>query len=297
MEKKERKTTRRMNREGYIRQRKSDGRYEYRVMYGYTEDGKRNVISFYGKTIGEVRKKKKEYDDKLESGLDTSKNYTFGEFADIWFERHQVNIEPTTVEHYKYTLRTLKEHFGRHKLSAITTMEVEDFLIALRNKGYSDSTVSACRGMLTQIYKRAMAYKYVDFNPSLMAQKMKATKPKEKKPSFTTFEVSRLLNELPETKMGWTIRLMIFTGMRPQEMMGLEPRHIMPNGEYIVVEQAVKRRKGTTEIGGTKNASSMRIIPVPQIVREAAMELRKTKTKYIWEAGRKDKQCSPSYIK
>lgn len=55
----------------------------------------------------------------------------------------------------------------------------------------------------------------------------------------------------------------------------------MPNGECIVVEQAVKRYKGATEIGETKNVSSTRIIPVPRVAKEAALELRKTKTKYI----------------
>ena len=54
--------------------------------------------------------------------------------------------------------------------------------------------------------------------------------------------------------------------------------------------------KGTAEIGDTKNASSFRVIPVPETVRPAAMELRKTDKKFIWEAGRKGKPCNPSYF-
>ena len=96
--------------------------------------------------------------------------------------------------------------------------------------------------------------------------------------------------------MGWTIRLMIATGLRPQEVMGLEPRHITEDGAYVMVEQAMKRIKGTAEIGSTKNASSYRIVPVPEVIRPAAIALRNTDKTFIWEAGRRGKPCNPSYF-
>ena len=96
---------------------------------------------------------------------------------------------------------------------------------------------------------------------------MKSKAPQQKKESFTASECSRLIAELPQDRMGWTIRLMIATGLRPQEVMGLEPRHITEDGAYVMVEQAMKRIKGTAEIGSTKNASSYRVVPVPEVVR------------------------------
>ena len=136
----------------------------------------------------------------------------------------------------------------------------------------------------------------VTYNPAMLAAKMKSRAPQKKKESFTARECTRLLADLPQDRMGWSIRLMIATGLRPQEMMGLEPRHISEDGAYILVEQAMKRVKGRAEIGDPKNASSIRVIPVPETVRPAAMALRKTNKKFIWEAGRKDKPCNPSYF-
>ena len=60
MEKQKRKP-RRHNHEGTRIQKRDDGRYMTRVMYGYTDDGKPNYQYFYGKTIPEVQKAKKEY--------------------------------------------------------------------------------------------------------------------------------------------------------------------------------------------------------------------------------------------
>ena len=39
------------------------------------------------------------------------------------------------------------------------------------------------------------------------------------------------------------LRLMIAIDMRPEEMMGLEPRYITEEGAYILVEKAMKRIK------------------------------------------------------
>ena len=142
-------------------------------------------------------------------GVAMKAKYTFAEFADVWFERHLEQLEDATIEYYTYILRTIKEHIGRRPLAEITTPEIEDFLNKLRDKKYSDSYVRSCRGMLTQIYNRALAYQLVAYNPASLAAKMKSQAPQKKKESFTASECSRLIADLPQDRMGWTIRLMI----------------------------------------------------------------------------------------
>ena len=36
--------------------------------------------------------------------MDTSAQYTFTDWSNLWFEHHKINITPTTQENYKYTL-------------------------------------------------------------------------------------------------------------------------------------------------------------------------------------------------
>jgi integrase len=280
--------------DGMIRKRKGESRWECRIMDGYTKDGQRKIVTFYGKTEAEVKKKRNEYNADKEAGLDKKQKYTLGEFADIWYERHKKNISVTTQEHYKYILRTIKAHLGNRNLNDIEAFEVEDFLDTLEKEGKSDSYISGCRGMLTQIYKRAEAYRLVNWNPSQCAEKRKARGQVKPKDSFDMYEIQRMMEELPDTLIGWTIRIMLGTGMRPQEAIALEPRHIAVDGSWIKVEQAVVRDTGSARIGPPKTMKSRRVIPIPDFLRPCAMKMRDTDENYIWKSTKTPYPVNPS---
>ena len=57
------------------------------------------------------------------------------------------------------------------------------------------------------------------------------------------------------------------------------------------------RIKGTVDIGTPKSNDSYRTIPVPEFVRYCARNLRDTDKKFIWEVGKPDMPCTPSYFR
>ena len=286
--------SRRPNGEGTISQRK-DGRWVCTLMIGYTAAGKRKFKSFYGKTQAEAKKKRNEFLRLMEAGMLVEKEYVFDEWADMWFDNHKDNISPTTQESYSYTLKILKDYFGRRKLKDIKAYDIEQLLKKLRRDGRSDSCLTQCRGMLYQIFNKAEANDLVLKNPVRFADKMRKG-PKKRKESFTADEVKVLMEQLPQNKIGWSIRLMLATGMRTQELLALEPRHIKEDGSRIVIEQALKRVKGSVDIGPPKSQDSFRTIPVPVSVRHCARFLAATDTMFIWEGKYKDKPCNPTHF-
>lgn len=168
------------------------------------------------------------------------------------------------------TLRILNNGFNRRKLKDIKAYDIEQFLKKLRRDGRSDSCLAQCRGMLIQIFNKAEANDLVAKNPVRFAEKMRKGPPKRKE-AFTAEEVQLLMDKkLPEDKTGWSIRLMLATGMRTQELLALEPRHISDDGAKITIEQAVVMEKGTAVIGTPKSFDSYRVIPVPVSVRYCA---------------------------
>lgn len=287
---------RRSNGDGSLRKR-SDGRWEARIQDGWQENGRPRMVSFYGKTQKEVRQKLQEFMADKAAGLNTERKYTFGEFADIWYDHHRANITPTTQESYKYTLKILKDHFGERGLDQVKPFDVEVFLRKLQEEGRSKSALAQCRGMLFQIFHKAEANDFVRKNPVRFADKMRSREPEKRKEAFTAKEVKLLMEELPRDRMGHTIRLMLGTGMRSQEVLALEPKHIAEDGSVIKICQATNMVRGTVVVGLPKSRDSFREIPVPPSLRRSAMYLRDTPNKYVWEVGKKDSPCNPSYFR
>lgn len=284
---------RRANGEGTLRER-PDGRWEITIMVGYRDNGKRKYKSFYGKTQKEVRAKAKEYQLKKEAGLAVDVQYLFPEWAELWYENHKDNIAPTTQENYLYTLRILNEAFARRNITDIKPYDIEIFLKKLRRDGRSDSCLTQCRGMMYQIMNKAEANDLIRKNPVRFAEKMRRTGPIRRKESFTAEEVRLLMEHLPDDRIGWSIRLLLGTGMRTQELLALEPEHIEPDGSCIHIRQAINMVKGTATVGTPKSRDSYRDVPVPENVREYAIKLRTTPCKYIWEGKNAGTPCNPS---
>ena len=284
---------RRSNGEGSLRYR-VDGRWELTIMDGFRDDGRRRYKTFYGKTQKEAKDKAREYARAKEDGLIPDVRYLFPEWADLWYEHHLDNIAPTTQESYKYTLRILKEGFSRRRICDIKPYDIELFLKKLRKEGRSDSCLAQCRGMMYQIMNKAEANDLIRKNPVRFAEKMRKKDPIKRKECFTADEVHAMMTMLPDDRMGWSIRLLLGTGMRSQELLALEPRHIEPDGSVIHIRQAINMLKGTAVVGTPKSRDSYRDVPVPESIRACAVKLRTTDCKYVWEMRKKDSPCNPS---
>ena len=287
---------RRSNGEGTLRQR-PNGLWELTLMDGFQSDGRRKYKSFYAKTQKEVKQKARAYQDAKAEGIEVDVVYYFDEWADLWFESHKDNIMPTTQENYQYTLRILKAAFPHKKIRDIKPFDIEMMLKKLRRDGRSTSCLTQCRGMMYQIMNKAEANDLIRKNPVRFAEKMRYREPVKRKDAFTAEEVSILMERLPENRIGLSIRLMLGTGMRTQELLALEPRHIDADGSHIRIEQAINMQKGTAVVGLPKSRDSYRTIPVPQSLRWCAVALRQTEKKFVWEERKKDNPCNPSHFR
>lgn len=287
---------RRANGEGTLRKR-ADGRWESSIMIGWKDDGRRLIKSFYGRTQEEVRRKVLEWKKTHPSTAISQKEYTFAEWADIWFEFHKENITPTTQEGYRYTLRGLKAYFGQKKLLEIKAHDIDVYIRMLRKTGKATSTMAQYKGMMFQIMHKAEANDLILKNPVRFAEKIRNREMKNPKDSFTAEEVQIMMRDLECNRIGNSIRLLLGTGIRTQELLALEPRHIAEDGSEISIEQAVKLVKGTVYIGPPKSTDSIRKIPIPQSLRWCAVELRSTPKKFIWEERTPNMPCNPTFFR
>ena len=290
-------TQRAKNNAGAIRQR-ANGTWECMIMISCDADGKRKYKSFYGKSTEEVEAKRDAYYEEQTHPSLCMQKYTTEQWLWKWYEHHRPELKPATQESYRYTVRLIcNSPLGRKDIRTILAYDVECCLRKLKQDGYSSSMIAKVRGLLHQAFRSAEANNLIPKNPVALIEKMRRDPPK-KKEAFTAEEVRLLIGKLPQTPIGWAIRILLGTGMRKQELLGLEPRHLAGDGSTITVEQAVTRIKGTAVISSPKFYDSYRTIPVPQILRTYVLLLRNSGgTTFLFESP-KNPGCpiNPSYF-
>lgn len=276
----------------------ASGNWRAQIMDGYRDDGKRNIISFTAKTKGEVLDKIRVYWNSKESAPKPEPNMiSFREWADVWYLDYKTQVQPSTYCNYQYTLNILKDYFDCKPLVEIKPMHVNRFHDHLLSAGLSQSYITKCRSMLIQVFDAAEANEIIPYNPARKSKAIRVVEPvtsldgeeESKKDAFTEDEQQFLHNSLPNNMDGHSIRLMLGTGMRTQELLALTPSDIAEDGSIITITKAIKTVNGSPTLGLPKSKRGKRIIPVPEDYRAAAIFLRTHSGKpYIWTSRRKN---------
>ena len=282
---------RRGNGEGSFRQRGNT--WEVSIMLGYKPTGARNIKTFYGATKAEARRKMQTYMDARDRGMDVDTDYTVAEWIEVYMELHSPNLKPVTIENYRYTAKLINKHLGEKSIKKIRPMDVEMLLLRLKEEGRSDSALSQVRGLLYSVMHKAVGNNLIVNNPVAYAPKLRKRPPTEKA-VFSEEDYKILMTELPNNLIGNSIRLLLFTGMRSQELLALTPEHIAPDGSEIYIRQAVSMERGHVTISTPKSYDSVRTIAVPSVVRESALLLRNTQNHFVWQSPVDDKPVNPS---
>ena len=264
--------------EGCLR-KLENGTWRAELMDGYTDEGKRKIIRFSGKTRKEVQEKLREYQRQSESNVHVDKSLTFGQFADMWYADYRSQVQPSTYSGYKYTLALLKKQFARKRICEILPIHINQFIDSVRKQGYSSSQLRKCRAMLIQIFTAADHNGLIMRNPALSAKKLRKQRqlgriePK-KKDAFTAEEVREMKASLPQDLIGHGIRGMLGTGLRVQELIALTAKDIAEDGSWVDVNKAIEMVDGKPHLDVTKSELSTRIIPVPPSYRPSFIFLR-----------------------
>lgn len=246
----------RSNGEGSIRKLKS-GNWQCEMMLGYTDEGKRNVIRFSGKTRSEVLQKMREYQDMANKQIQINRNLTLAEWADTWYADYKSQVQASTYSSYKYTLSLINTRLGSRKLREILPIHINRMLDSLVQDGYSLSQIRKCRAMLIQIFDAADNNNLVVQNPARKAKILRdkdnsLDRPRYEKDAFTSEELQNLQNSLEKNLVGASIRLMLNTGLRVQELLALSPDDVAEDGSTIRVSKAIKMVDGIPTLGPPK---------------------------------------------
>ena len=286
--------------------KRTDGRWNGVVWY-MDEQGHRKRKSFCGSSKSEVKAKITAYiaafnkqlaeSDEAKKKLTDSMGSWLRVFKFPSVERTTYDRCECTVEHQIFPL------LGEKVVGDITAADLKEVLNHWMGEGYAYTTVKKVYIVLNEYFRFLTQQEILQKNPMNSVPMIKksnfmAAQNKEDLPTqetvtvFTPEEIekfkaeafSRFSNGKPKYQQPAAYILMVNTGLRTGELLGLLNSDINLEGRYLEVRQNVKevcRREGIdyvpgreVKVGKTKTATSKRRVPLNGAAVEAVRELR-----------------------
>lgn len=231
--------------------KRADGRYQKFI----TINGKRRA--FYGNNMAEVNKKVLAYQEKQEQGR------LFKEVAEDWYDYIINEISPTTERGYLPAKNDAVEKFGKQSIKDITTIQINNYLLEFKVKGYAYKTVLTKLQIVRQICDYAILQGDIQINPAT-AVKIPKNLPR------TTREVPDQADIEKIKRSDCLIALIaLYTGCRKGEIFALSSKDINFETNEITINKSVYYKNNRAYIKQPKTKAGVRTIPLLEPLKTA----------------------------
>ena len=275
--------------DGTIRKR-SDGRWEARIIIGHKNDGTPMYKSAFSKTQKSALKELHHLIE-LYRDVDLTEDcrMTLGEWLDKWLDAYMIfTIRESTLDSYRAMVKNqVKPFIGSKQISSLTTADMQKFYNKIKKEGrvrehpihgktLADSMVRGVHMMLHEALDTAVKERLIAKNPT-----NGTTVPKCNYPEKQILGDNQLETFLEVIKgqeyWGDFFYVEVMTGLRRGEICGLKWQDIDFEENKLHVNRSVSvKRGGGLNIGETKTETGVRCIQLPPSVAELMKNRKQT---------------------
>lgn len=267
---------------GTIRKR-SDGRYEGRVIVGYDDNGDPQIKTATSKTRREVVEKMETIrEENLIPLKGLKKDMPFGQWIDFWYRYYvKPTVRETTQATYEGSIyKHIIPEFGKIPLNKITQADLQKFYAdelkggrRIRQEqhgaGLSNSVVRHLHALCKSALDVAVQEGFIRENPAIGC-KLPPKKAKEMQ-VLTTSEAQRLLIQAKHDGYYELFLLEFATGLRIGELIGLQWDDLNPKTGVLNINKQVTLANNKMIMSKPKTKQSVRKIVLPRPVVDALM--------------------------
>lgn len=261
---------RRGNHEGSIYQRSADGLWCGVALLGYDVRGRMIRKTVTAKSRAEATRKLARLRRQVDAGsVSTVKTLTLSELMTRWFEDVlSREVARSTYDNYHTVVKYhVLPSLGRRKVTEIKVADVDRLLAAKLGEGLSASTVHRVRALISQCLDQGVRWGEVPTNVARLSRPPKMVRPEGR--TLTREQAQQLLEALREHRHESLYLLMLSTGMRRGEALGLKWEDLNTDIGVVRVKRNLKREGGRIVTADTKTLKSRRAVNIPAPVMEA----------------------------
>ena len=304
------KQTRSANGSGTIRKR-ADGRWEGIYSAGYDQQtGKLIRKSIYGKNQKEVRQKLSKVTTEIDEGLYLEPaKMTLSDWMDLWYKEYTFDKKYSTLKGYKAQInKHIRPGIGKYNLSQLNPMILQRFFNHLsepneKGKVLSPKSIKNVYIILSGILEQAVENEMISKNP---CKKVKLPKVYNKQITpLTDKQVKEFLEIISTDEIyGTILRVIVFTGLRLGEAMGLTWDCVDFEKGALNINKQLQRRPqkdGGSTLTSVKSGKPRILKPAPFVmqllkIRYTEQIMQKQRSEDLWLAWSNEEEHKKALV-
>jgi integrase len=210
---------------------------------------------------------------------------TVREYLETWLTSEHA-LKPTTMALYtEFTTNYLVPHLGQIRLLELRAHHLDrmyaNITVGLRGRPLSPSTIRRIHGVLRSALNTAVKRRLIPYNPAEHIE-LAPENPKRPKP-WTPEQSQAFLQHVAEDRLANLYHLMLVTGMRRGETVGLRWEDVDLDGECLFVIQQITDVNGRSMVSTPKTKRGQRLVPID--AETVAMLRRQRETQNLERAA------------
>ncbi|MHB8188410.1 MAG: site-specific integrase [Dermatophilaceae bacterium] len=189
---------------------------------------------------------------------------TVQEYLETWLTSKHA-LKPTTMALYtEFTTNYLVPHLGQIRLLELRAHHLDrmyaSITVGRRGRPLSPSTIRRIHGVLRSALNTAVKRRLIPYNPAEHIE-LAPENPKRPKP-WTPEQSQAFLQHIAQDRLANLYHLMLVTGMRRGETVGLRWEDVDLDGECLFVIQQITDVNGRSMVSTPKTKRGQRLVPI-----------------------------------
>jgi len=244
--------------------KRGPNKYLVRLYLGLV-DGKRK---YHSKIIHGNKKTAQQYLNKILREKDLGElikpsRELLTEHMNEWLEKEaKTRVRAKTYQNYKDMVNLyINPALGDTILSNLTPTQIKGVYSTMIDKGLSPKTVKNTHGVLRNALEQAVKWGKLNRNPAELVSLPRQNKQEMK--VLTPEQTINFLDAVVNSRWKALFSLLVTTGMRPSEALGLKWKDVELENERVTVNRTLTKVDGRWFLEEPKTSRSRRSIPIP----------------------------------
>lgn len=230
--------------------------------------------------------------DAQDGLTNNSTNTKFSELLEQWHESVKISLRHNSLRSYRWAVNHINEGLGRHKLTALKPLHIQQFLNKKSADGLSNTSLRMLFAVTHKALKQAVDWQIIRVNPCDHVNR--PAKKKYKASVYDQNELQALLNITTGTPVYLPVLIAIATGMRRSEIAALQWDDIDFKDKSLTVSNTFYEGGLKLGLQPVKTQLSNRVIVLPEFLLSELQNVeRKGKFLICNDVG---KPYNPSYL-